>query len=102
MILVRMVFRGKFGTGGKLAASMTEMARQSPEGSGGRVRILSDLSGEFDTIVFELTHESLGAWEQYRAQMFSQEAQQDAPQSDTGEDYIVSGYQEYYTIEAEI
>ena len=99
MILVRMVFQGKFGTGGKLAAGMTEMARQSPEGAQGKVRILTDLSGEFDNVVFESVHESLGAWEQYRAQMFAQEAPQG---TDTGEDYIVGGRQEYYTIEAEI
>lgn len=99
MILVRMVFNGKFGTGGKLAASMAEMARQMSEGQQGKVRILTDLSGDFDTVVFESVHESLGAWEQFRAQMFAQEAPQG---TDTGEDYIVGGRQEYYTIEAEL
>ena len=97
MILVRMVFQGKFGTGGKLAASMVEMTRQMSGGAEGKVRILSDLSGEFDTIVFESTHESLAAWEQFRTQMFAQEAEA----GDTGDEYILSGRQEYYTIEAE-
>jgi hypothetical protein len=97
MILVRMIFQGKFGTGGKLAASMVEMSRQMSEGLQAKGRVLSDLSGEFDTVVFESVHESLGAWETYRAQMFAQEAEG----GDTGEEYIVSGRQEYFTIEAD-
>jgi hypothetical protein len=98
MILVRMIFQGKFGTGGKLAASMVEMPRQMSEGLQAKGRVLSDLSGEFDTVVFESVHESLAAWEKYRAQMFSNP---DMEGGDTGEEYIVSGRQEYFTIEAD-
>jgi hypothetical protein len=63
-----------------------------------RVRILTDLSGPFDTVIQELEVESLAEWERLRGVMFSnpefQEAEASLP------DVIESGQTEYYTIEA--
>jgi len=60
---------------------------------------LTDLSGPFDTVVLETEHASLAAWEQERARMFaSPEFQAAQPRA---QEAILSGHQEYYTIEAE-
>lgn len=39
--------------------------------SGGRARILTDLSGPSNTVVQEIEVESLAAWERQRAEVFS-------------------------------
>ena len=105
MIIVRTVFQGKFGTGGDLAKAMTqgneEMSEVMANVTGGRRkwRVLTDRSGSFDTVVFEVEAESLGEWENVRAAMFAQ--------PDFGEsmaqtvDMIVGGRNEYWTVEAE-
>lgn len=99
MILVRTIFQAKFGKGGELAAAMTEGARQQLDMYNVKARVLTDLSGEFDTVVLEGVHESLAAWEQFRIRLFSSpEFQQESAGS---RDLIVSGRQEYFTIEAE-
>ncbi|MGH2588695.1 MAG: hypothetical protein ACRDJE_27535 [Dehalococcoidia bacterium] len=63
-----------------------------------RGRILTDLSGPFDTVIQELEVESLAAWERLRAVLFSnpqfQEAEAGMP------DVIESGRTAFYTIEA--
>jgi hypothetical protein len=70
MIVVRTVFQAQFGQGGKLAARFVEGYRRYAEemgpqpGAQGRWRILTDLAGGFDTVVFESEAESLadGDW----------------------------------------
>jgi hypothetical protein len=99
MILVRMVFQAKFGKGGELAAGMAKSMRGGMEGRTAGIRILTDLSGDFDTVVFEGVHESLAAWEKFRTELFSSAEFRD--DSDRGQDLIVGGRQEYYTIEDE-
>lgn len=99
MILVRMIMHAKFGKGGELAKTMVETSRQMNEGRPTKGRVLTDLSGKFDTVVIETVHESLAAWEEYRTWMFSQPGgEEEAAMTDM----IVSGHQEYYTIEAEM
>jgi hypothetical protein len=101
MILVRTIFQAKWGKGGELAAAMKEsvQALAGPLGNS-RIRILTDLSGELNVVVFEGVHESLADWEQFRARMFSTPAfQSNSARSD---ELIASGRQEYYTIEAEV
>ena len=73
MIVVRSVFQAPFGKGGELAALMAQVMQQMVRdlGSGSRWRVLTDLSGPFDTVVVEVEEESLAAWEQRRAQMFA-------------------------------
>jgi hypothetical protein len=60
-------------------------------------RILTDLSGSFDTVIIETTHESLAAFEEFRKGMFAQQAESGEPSPIN--DLVVSGRNEYYTIE---
>lgn len=101
MILVRFVCQTRFGRAGEVVAGF----RQSLEifhriaGSDFRVRLLTDLSGPFDTVIQEIEVESLAEWERLRNTVFSnpeiQAAEADMP------DLIESGRTEYYTIEVE-
>jgi hypothetical protein len=105
MILARTVFQGKFGTGGKLAAAMSKdneeyaAAMEKAIGARRKWRVLTDLSGSFDTVVFEVEAESLAEWEKARAAMFQMEDFGEA-MAET-EDMIIGGRNEYWTIEAQ-
>ena len=60
-------------------------------------RVLTDLSGRFDTVAMETTHADMGAYMQMRQAMFAQ-------QSAAGErspllDLVESGRNEYWSIE---
>ena len=101
MILVRFVCRAKFGKASEVVAGFkrsNEIAR-TVVGPNVRVRLLTDLSGAFDTVVQELELESLAEWERLRAVIFSNPEIQEVEASMP--DVIVSGQTEYYTIEAE-
>ena len=103
MILVRTVFQTKWGKADELVAGMKGMMSGGPMPSPGplpnKTILLTDLSGEFHTVVMEAQFESLAVWEQFRAAMFSNpESQDDGNQWDV----IVSGRQEFYTVEAEL
>jgi hypothetical protein len=63
MILVRDVFRLKFGKAKEARALMREGMRIARKGGGGPSRHLIDLVGPYYTLVLESTHESLAAWE---------------------------------------
>jgi hypothetical protein len=105
MILVRTVFPGKFGTGGALAAAMSKeneefaAAMEKAVGARRRWRVLSDLSGPFDTVIFEVETESLGEWQKARDAMF-QMPEFGESMKETA-DMIMGGRNEYWTIEAE-
>jgi hypothetical protein len=101
MILVRFVCQAKFGTASEVVAGFkrsNEIAR-TVVGPNVRVRLLTDLSGAFDTVVQELELESLAEWERLRVVIFSNREIQEAEASVP--DLIVSGQTEYYTVEAE-
>lgn len=101
MILVRTVMQARFGKGGELAAHfvetnrrlMAELSVQRPW------RILTDLSGPFDTVVLEVEAESLAEWERVRGELFRAPAFQDSMAR--SQDLIASGRNEVFTIEAE-
>lgn len=101
MIVVRDVFQAKFGRGDELVQAYKEMFTQMEGGPGGvrGARLLTDLSGPFFTIVMELEFDSLGAWEEFRQQLFTR--------PEFGEsfarsaDAIESGRADLYTLEAE-
>ena len=105
MILVRTVFQTKWGKADELVASMKEMMTGGPAPEPGplanKTILLTDLSGEFHTVVMEAQYESMAAWEQFRAQMFSGS---DSQSQDDGnmDSLIISGRQEFYTVEAEL
>ena len=105
MILVRTVFQGKFGSGGDLAKAMSagneEFAEMMEKVIGARRkwRVLSDLSGSFDTVVFEVEAENMAEWFKARDAMFAAPEFGDS-MAETA-DMIIGGRNEYWTIEAE-
>ncbi|MCB0193467.1 MAG: hypothetical protein KDJ65_16080 [Anaerolineae bacterium] len=102
MILVRMVFQVKWGKVHEVVnefKQIEEMMRRVT-GSNLRVRILTDLSGPFNTVVQEIEVESLAEWERQRATLFSDpEFQQ---RQAVSEQPFEAGSIEFYTIEAEL
>jgi ABC-type Na+ transport system ATPase subunit NatA len=101
MVLIRLVCQAKIGKASEVVAGFkrsNEIAR-TVVGPNVRVRLLTDLSGAFDTVVQELEVESLAEWERLRAVIFSNPEIQEVEASMP--DVIVSGQTEYYTIEAE-
>ena len=101
MVLVRYVFQAKSGKAGQVV----EQFKQNEEvmrrivGPDVRVRILTDLSGSFDTVVQEMEVESLAERERLRAAMFAVPEFQEAQAS--RESPFKSGRTEFYTIEAD-
>lgn len=102
MIVVRFVLQTKSGKAEDVVKNIqknAEMMRRLT-GTEGKVRLLTDLSGPFDTVVQEIELESLAEWERVRAKIFSDPEFQ-TTQSD-GESPVVSGRTEFYTLEAVI
>lgn len=99
MILARTIFQAKFGKANDLVTAIKTMGQDLSEEliASLQPRILTDLSGSFDTVVVETTHESLAAWEEYRKGMFARSEASDEPPPLA--DLVVSGRNEYYTIE---
>ncbi len=100
MIVIRNVFQAKVGQADQLAKIMTE-SMQRPSGMSTQPtawRVLTDISGPFDTVVLEVEAESLGAWEAVWPEM--------AASPEFGETWarasqlIVSGSRGLYTVEA--
>ena len=100
MILVRQVFETEWGK----SQQVVEMFKQGGEivrrnlGVTARVRILTDLSGPFNTVVQEVEVESLGEWERTRAAMFADPEWQQMTSS--GPPPFRSGQAAFYTIES--
>src|SRR5690348_1576510 len=100
MIVVRSVFHTQWGKSSELAHMMhQELERAGQRGVAGHWRILTDLSGPFHTVVLEVEVPSLGEWEQGRAAMFADPEWQQNMSQMAG--VMVSGHQEYYTLEAQ-
>ncbi len=105
MIIVRTVMQGHFGKGGDLAAHMAQTNRQIAEamaahmGGPRRWRVMSDLIGGFDRVVFEVELENLAEWEQSRSVLFGLPAFQESMAR--GAELIASGQNELWKIEAE-
>ena len=100
MIVVRFVFQAKPGKAEEAVKGFkegVEMMRRVA-GSNAKVRLMTDLSGPFDTVVQEVEMESLAEWEKVRAKMFSDPEVQE--NMDMGESPILSGRTEFYTLEA--
>ena len=99
MVLYRTVFQAKFGKASQVVAEFKKMTNffTADQIKSMQPRILTDISGPFDTVIMETTHASLAAVEQFRAAMFAMpEMDQEAS---TTNDLIISGRNEYYTIE---
>ncbi len=100
MIVVRMVFQAKFGKGGEVVAQFKRGQERIHEiiGDRARARLLTDLSGQFDTVVQEVEVESLAEWERIRATLFSDPRFREMQPSAPG--LIEGGRMEYYNLES--
>ncbi len=98
MILVRLVFQAKFGKGGELAAGFKASEQAFTSQMRGRnFRLMTDLSGPFDTVVQEMEYESVQAFLDDLERMFAGSGPGDESTRNIGE-LIRSGSKEYYTI----
>jgi hypothetical protein len=102
MVVIRMVFQVKMEVSVpevvesvKRSAAMLKQA----VGSEIKIRILTDLSGPFNTIVQEMEMESLAAWEESRKRLFASPEFQEM-QSNSSIPFK-GGSAEFYTLEAE-
>lgn len=95
-----MIFQAAAGRGGELAALFVESAAvmQEAVGTPRPWRVLTDLSGPFDTVVLEIEAESLGTHEETRPRLFASQAFRESMARSQG--MIVSGRNEFYTLEA--
>jgi hypothetical protein len=100
MVLYRTVFQAEFGKADQVVAAIKEMNNLLTEEQMEALqpRVLTDISGPFDTVVVETTHASLAAVEQFRQAMFA--SSDESAGGSSMADLIVSGRNEYYTIEA--
>jgi hypothetical protein len=64
-----------------------------------RWRVLTDLSGSFDTVVQEVEVESLAEWEKFRIKLFELTAFRDSMA--VVSELVVSGHNELWTVEAQ-
>ena len=105
MIIVRTVFQGSYGKGGELAALQTATARKfiAELGGGHPWKVMSDLSGPFDTVVMEVEVASLAEWEGMRARLFASATFREAMASSlaAARALTVSGRPEYWTVEGQ-
>ena len=100
MIVARNVFQLKFGSAQEVVPKM-KTALQQPSGNLKRVhaRLLTDLTGQFFTLVLETEHENLAAWESYRAELFASPEFLNVTAAMSG--LVESGRSEIYTLELE-
>ena len=100
MIVVRTVLHAQFGKGGELAAEFKSVAAQmsAEMGSPGGWRVLTDLSGPFDTVVQEVEVPSLAEWEQSRAKLFQTSSFRES--FGRIQALVVDGRNELWTVEA--
>lgn len=99
MILHRTVFQAKFGKADDVVAHFKAMVSTLTEEQMAMLqpRILTDISGSFDTVVIETTHENLASYEHFRNLMLERNAQEGA--NNNMLELVESGRNEYYTIE---
>lgn len=96
MIVARAVFHAKFGKAADVVARMKEAIAGLSEEQMAQLqpRILTDLSGRFDTVVMETTHESLAAYEQARQAMLASSGE-----ASPLFELVETGRNEYWTVE---
>jgi hypothetical protein len=97
MIIVRDVFRAKYGKGGDLVALFIEAKenwsiKYEP-------RVLTDASGPFFTVITEVQYENLAEFDQKSSEIFSQPDFGDW--FDRMTKLVKSGQREFYNIESQ-
>ena len=99
MMLIREIFQAKYGKAGELVQLMKQLDDPAMLEGVSSARILTDLTGPFDTVVIESVVESLDT---YFGKMFEMFASADqAQQFNPMAELVASGRREIYTIEAE-
>jgi hypothetical protein len=96
MILVRDVFRLKFGRAKEATALVKEGAIIAKRVGYGAQRQLMDLTGTYYTLVLESTHESLSAWE--TSLKDTQGAREWGAWYERFKPLVESGYREIFTV----
>jgi hypothetical protein len=98
MIVNRMIFQAKFGKAGDVVERLKD-AGSAFDALPGSVRILTDRTGRFDTVVLEIEAESLADHDRMREAMFADtETRQDGS---TMLELVESGERQFWTIEKE-
>jgi len=98
MILVRDVFQVKFGHMDKVLSAL-EVARQNNPDRPTTLRVLTDVSGNMFTLVFETKAESVDAHRERMLVAF-EDPEMAKAMAEIGQ-YFESGHREYYNIEYE-
>lgn len=101
MIMLRIEYQAQVGQGGALATALIEGNRRITEALDlpGRWRVLTDRTGPWDRVVFEVEMESLAAFEATRPRIFAS--------PEFGEMFariqgmVASGSTEFYAVEAD-
>jgi len=99
MILVRNVFRLKYGKAREATALVKEglaIQKRAITGVEFSTRVLTDVTGPFYTLVLELTVPNLATFEKYGPQLFADKEWQANYQKMTP--LVESGYREIFTI----
>ena len=96
MILVRDVFRLKFGAAKEARALLKEMMRISTKAGFAPHRQLMDLTGPYYTLVLESMHASLAAWESTLND--AQAAKEWGAWYEKFKPLVESGYREVFTV----
>ena len=97
MLLVRDVFRLKFGKAREALSMWKDMGeRAKSAGMQGDIRILSDLVGPYYTLVMEQTTQDLGTWERDLKKGLGDPAMHELYQKFVP--LVESGYREIFTI----
>ena len=100
MIVVRFVFQTEWGKADDVVEAFKQSAEQmrSLAGPNAKMRVMTDLSGPFHTVVQEFELESLAVWEELRGKVFAEPEFQE--RQEAREMPLVSGRTEFYTLEA--
>lgn len=99
MILYRAIFHAKLGKAADVVARAKAMVDELTDEQRASLqpRVLTDISGRFDTVILETTHADFTALGAFREARLNQRADADAPS--TMSELVEHGYNEYYTIE---
>jgi hypothetical protein len=94
MIIVREVFIAKPGMASKLAKMFKDMVGEM----GHKSRVMTDLIGQYNTVVMEGEYESLTEWEAEMKQMMEGPKDEKAPKGPSHTDMYQEGRREVYRI----
>ena len=96
MIIIREVFHAKPGMASKLAKMFKETM---PPEAAARFKVMTDLTGPYNTVVMEAEYEDLASFEKEMAEFMKQQsAQKPDPSKPSHVDMYISGGREIYRL----